>query len=98
MKKWDLPVFYDDLDWKKGEKKSVRDQYVKEQNGKCMWCNRPLGGPPPTEIQKMPIDESLYPPNMFEHPVHLQHNRKSGLTEGAVHAKCNAVMWEYYGR
>jgi hypothetical protein len=32
------------------------------------------------------------------HPVHLQHSHVTGLTEGAVHAFCNAVLWQYEGR
>lgn len=31
------------------------------------------------------------------YPVHLHHDHKTGLTIGAVHAKCNAVLWQYYG-
>jgi hypothetical protein len=31
-------------------------------------------------------------------PIHLQHDHDTGLTEGAVHAYCNAVLWQYEGR
>lgn len=35
---------------------------------------------------------------LLRYPVHLQHNHDTGMTEGAVHARCNAVMWQYLGR
>ena len=40
----------------------------------------------------------LFPPNFLKYKVHLQHNHSTGMTEGAVHALCNAVMWQYEGR
>jgi hypothetical protein len=40
----------------------------------------------------------LFPPNFLKYPVHLQHNHDTDMTEGAVHARCNAVMWQYHGR
>lgn len=96
MSKHKLPVLYDALHWT--ERREVREQYVEEQKGLCFWCNEPLDGPPPKEIRDLPIDESLFPKGMFKHPVHLQHDHNTGLTEGAVHAVCNAVMWQYHGR
>jgi hypothetical protein len=27
----------------------------------------------------------------------LHHCHQTGLTIGAVHAKCNAVLWQYHG-
>jgi len=46
----------------------------------------------------MDINLKLFPPGFLKNPVHLQHNHDSDLTEGAVHAKCNGVMWQYHGR
>lgn len=36
--------------------------------------------------------------NFLQHPIHLQHNHTTGMTEGAVHNYCNAVMWQYEHR
>lgn len=95
-REWILPAVYDELEW--WERKQVREQYTKEQRGQCMWCCSPLSADPPLAIKQMEIDLTLFPESMFKHPVHLQHDHDTGLTEGAVHALCNAVMWQYHGR
>ena len=41
------------------------------------------------------VDESMFPPNFFDHPVHLHHDKTTGMTVGAVHAYCNAVSFQY---
>jgi hypothetical protein len=94
--KYNLPVYYSKLSW--NERRQVREQYVATQNGNCMFCNAPLSGGPPPNILKKSINLSLFPPNFLKHPIHLQHNHSTDLTEGAVHAYCNAVLWQYYGR
>lgn len=76
----------------------VREQYVEEQNGMCMYCHTPLRLSPPSEITDKSIDWGLFPPNFLDYPIHLQHDHRTGMTEGAVHAYCNAVMWVYDGR
>ena len=93
-----LPVDYTTLDWRKGETRAVREQYIKDQNGHCMFCANPLSGSPPKSVKNKKIDWSLFPPNFLRHPVHLQHDHGTGMTEGAVHAYCNAVLWQYHGR
>lgn len=98
MGKWKLPVDYDSLDWRKGEKREVREQYVEEQNGLCMYCKGKLTDTPPQWIVDKDIDWSLFPKGFLNHPIHLQHNHVTGMTEGAVHAYCNAVLWQYEGR
>ena len=40
----------------------------------------------------------LFPAFFLSHPIHLQHNHETNMTEGAVHARCNAVLWQYEGR
>ena len=90
------PQDYHALDWR--ERKALREEYIREQHGQCMYCCCPLSGDPPLAIQQREIDLSLFPENMLKYPVHLQHNHFTGLTEGAVHARCNAVMWQYDGR
>ena len=44
------------------------------------------------------INWKLFPPFFLRFPIHLQHNHDTNMTEGAVHAYCNAVMWQYEGR
>lgn len=96
--KIDLPTEYSKLDWKKGEKAIVRAQYIKEQNGICMYCKNDLRSDPPSQILAKDINWDLFPPNFLKHPIHLQHDHDTDMTEGAVHAYCNAVMWQYEGR
>lgn len=91
-----LPVDYRNL--LPSEKRDVRNEYVFLQEGKCMYCHSELDKEPPKNITEKKIKWSLFPANFLKYPVHLQHNHKTGLTEGAVHAYCNAVMWQYEGR
>ena len=90
-----LPVDYTQLDWQ--ERKNVRNEYVKKQKGICLFCEHTLNKPAPKEITSKKINWSLFPENFLKYPVHLQHNHDTGMTEGAVHNYCNAVMWEYFG-
>lgn len=94
---WDkLPVDYTKLTAK--ERKEVRELYAYLQNDVCVYCGGLLFQDPPEAITSKYIDWRLFPKNFLKHPVHLQHNHKTGMTEGAVHAYCNAVMWQYEGR
>lgn len=79
-------------------RRQAREQYVKEQGGLCYWCHQPLTGAPSDEVNSKIICWSLFPKNFLKYPIHLQHDHDTDLTEGAVHAKCNAVMWQYHGR
>lgn len=94
--KYNLPVYYSKAG--ASERRTIREQYVKEQDGMCYWCKQPLDEKPPKEVTSKKINLKLFPPGFLRHPVHLQHDHSSDLTEGAVHAYCNAVMWQYYGR
>jgi len=87
-----LPTYYNTLDWK--EKKEVREQYMFDQDYKCSYCQKDLGVRPK---QTRRIDLSKFPPNFLKYPVHLHHSHKTGLTIGAVHSYCNAVLWQYEG-
>jgi hypothetical protein len=80
------------------QRRQVREQYVQEQKGLCMHCGESLSLPPPESITSKSINWRLFPPNFLQYPVHLQHCHDSGLTEGAVHAYCNAVLWQYHFR
>lgn len=88
-----LPVDYTKLTSFK--KKQIREEYIRLQHGMCMFCKGPLDIAP---MQDRTIDWGLFPPGFMNSPVHLQHNHSTNMTEGAVHAYCNAVMWQYYGR
>lgn len=90
------PVDYTTLNWQ--ERRAVREHYIKDQNGLCMYCNEDIFSEPPNHITSKRINWSIFPPNFLKHPIHLQHNHSTGMTEGAVHAYCNAVMWQYEGR
>lgn len=89
------PYVYDDLS--PPDKKIVRELYIKEQKGLCWYCKGPLDKDPPQRIMKLRLDLSRFPPGMLRYPVHLHHDRWTGLTIGAVHARCNAVLWQYHG-
>ena len=93
-----LPTEYSKLDWKKGEKAIVREQYILEQKGLCWYCNTSLKLSPPSEITDKEINWDLFPNGFLNHQIHLQHNHDTDMTEGAVHAYCNAVLWQYEGR
>jgi len=80
------------------QKKALREEYIREQNYKCFYCKEDLRQPPPKRITDLKINLTLFPPNFLGNPIHLQHNHTTDLTEGAVHAYCNAIMWEYEGR
>ncbi len=94
--KYKLPILYSQATSK--ERRLVREQYVEEQHGLCYWCKSPLDSKPTVDITNKKINWELFPPFFLKHPIHLQHDHASDLTEGAVHAYCNAVMWQYHDR
>lgn len=96
MSKYNLPVDYDLLSWQ--ERREVREQYIKEQQNMCFYCDERLDQEAPEYIKEKHIFWDLFPPNFLKYPVHLQHDHDTGMTEGAVHNYCNAVMWQYEGR
>lgn len=86
------PVNYKKLTWQ--ERKKVREAYIKEQNGLCFHCGNPLDEPATWTKE---INQKLFPPSFFQHPVHLHHCHVTNLTVGAVHSYCNAELWQYHG-
>jgi hypothetical protein len=92
----ELPVNYEELTTL--ERKEVREEYVKLQEGKCYYCGKALNWSPSEEVRNKEVNWNLFPPQFLKYPVHLQHNHDTGMTEGAVHSLCNAVMWQYEGR
>ena len=90
-----LPAHYPSLDWQ--EKKAVREQYVKLQGGKCCHCGEPLSSGPQKSIADKWLNLRLFPKDFLKWPVHLHHDHTTQMTIGAVHAKCNGVLWQYHG-
>ena len=93
---YELPVDYTKL--KPFERREVREQYMREQKGLCYYCGFSLDHEAPEHIRNKPINWRLFPQNFLQYPIHLQHDHDTGMTEGAVHNYCNAVMWQYDGR
>jgi len=91
-----LPVQYDSL--KGNKRKEVREEYIRIQRGLCFHCQNLLIEKPAEEVTAKPINMKLFPPGFLDNPVHLQHSHSTGLTEGSVHAYCNAVLWQYKGQ
>lgn len=90
-----LPIDYDSSS--PSIKRMAREQYEELQGGLCYYCKKPLGGPPSPKVQNTSINEDLFPPNFFKHPIHLHHDHISGQSLGAAHARCNAYMWQING-
>lgn len=91
-----LPVYYPSATPQK--RRLIRNLYVSRQNGLCCHCRASLEGEPSVEMQVKKIDQSLFPPGFFRWPVHLHHDHKTGMTIGAVHSLCNAILWQYHGK
>jgi len=89
-----LPVKYTDFHYTKRWK--IREAYIEQQKGLCYHCHACLKGSPEESIAKKKVTPKRYPKGFFNHPVHLHHNRVTGMTLGAVHCHCNAVLWEYH--
>jgi len=86
-----LPVNYDEIDSK--QRRVVREEYTKLQKSKCYYCGARLDKLPPLNVKNIPIDKGLFPKGFFDNPIHLHHSHKTGMTIGAVHCYCNAVLW-----
>jgi hypothetical protein len=90
-----LPYNYEMMNYK--ERRLAREKYVRIQKGLCHYCGSPLDGPPKDKIAAKKITKRLFPAHFFKYPVHLHHSHEDNMTIGAVHAYCNAVLWEYEG-
>ena len=88
-----LPTDYDKLS--QAERREVRIQYVTQQKGLCYYCKEALSGLPRSDIMEKKVNPNRFPENFFKYPIHLHHDRRTGMTIGAVHNYCNAVLWEY---
>ena len=92
----ELPVDYRKLTPR--QRREVRLQYIVEQGNMCMYCGGSLSEVAPVHVTSKSINWKLFPKGFLDYPVHLQHCHKTGMTEGVVHAYCNAVLWQYEGR
>lgn len=90
-----LPQNYDAIS--SYQRRKVREEYIRIQDGKCYHCKGSLNEAPPQKIICMEVNEKLFPPNFFKWPIHLHHDHDTGNTIGAIHAYCNAVLWQYHG-
>lgn len=90
-----LPINYEKAEWQ--ERRAAREEYVRQQDGKCWYCQCDLEKYPPPAIANRVINWRLFPKNFLKHPIHLHHSHNTGMTIGAVHAYCNAVLWQYEG-
>lgn len=90
-----LPINYNLCHWT--TIKRAREEYVKIQNGKCYYCGNLLCDQPEKSVLNKCINKELFPENFFKWPTHLHHCHKTGMTIGAVHSYCNAVLWQYHG-
>lgn len=89
-----LPVDYEELT--PTQRREVREEYVRLQSGKCSHCGEPLFKKT-TIAEDYPINRRLFPVGFFKNPVHLHHDHDTGDTIGAVHAHCNAILWQFFG-
>ncbi len=65
-----LPIDYTKLHWT--ERRTVREQYIKEQDNKCFYCKESLTAPVPKRISDKKINWNLFPPNFLKYPIHLK--------------------------
>lgn len=81
------------------ERRELRLRYVEAQKGKCHHCGADLNGEPSADVMSKRINWRLFPggEEFLRYPVHLHHCHDTGMTIGAVHARCNAVLWQYHG-
>jgi len=89
-----LPINYNKVHF--SVRKLARKQYEDEQEGLCYHCKNTLNLRPPKKITEIPVDAGLFPEGFFNWPVHLHHNHDTGMTIGAVHSYCNAILWQYH--
>lgn len=93
-----IPAFYSQLS--ASRRRAVRERYVVLQQGVCCHCSCGLDGQPAPEVLAKKINWHAFPgreAGFLRHPVHLHHDHRTDLTLGAVHAYCNAVLWQHHG-
>lgn len=81
-------------------RRAVREWYVEQQDSLCYHCKHSLHEHPPRTITNKPITWTRFPGGQIgflRYPIHLHHDHATDLTLGAVHAYCNAVLFQYHG-
>lgn len=78
------------------QRREARTAYADLQNGLCWHCKEPLAGDPRHDVKSLKLDMCRFPKDFLKWPVHLHHSHDDGLTIGAVHAKCNGVLFQYH--
>lgn len=91
-----LPINYDEAD--RGLRRAAKERYIQIQDNKCSFCGCLLNDQPRQDILNTELDESLFPENFLKFPVHLHHDHNTKMTLGAVHARCNAILWQHHGK
>ena len=87
----ELPMLYS----RKHMRKRAREKYIEQQQGICPHCNTLLVDEPTKQIEQLktnPYGVLLLASPFFNWPIHLHHDHSTGLTVGAYHAACNAVL------
>lgn len=90
-----LPIKYSKAHWT--VRRRARNLYMKQQGGLCWFCKESLDKAPSEAVRSAYINKNLFPRGMFDYPVHLHHDHNTDDTIGAVHARCNAYLWQYKG-
>lgn len=90
-----LPVNYNKLTSR--SRKAIREQYVQLQEGICCHCGCSLSGEASKKVMGLKVNKGLFPRGFFNWPIHLHHDHTTGMTIGAIHCYCNAVLWQYHG-
>lgn len=95
-KTFSLPQHYPSLS--SSSRRLVRQQYEQLQKGRCHYCSSALNQIPAANPDA--IDWRAFPggqAGFLRYPIHLHHDHKTGMTIGAVHALCNAILWQVHG-
>lgn len=90
------PYEYSKLSFK--ERAELRSEYIVRQKGKCCFCKEDINSIPSKQVTKAKLNMNLFPSGFLRHPIHLHHDHGTDLTIGAVHAECNAYLWQYLGQ
>lgn len=90
------PENYNDM--KAWQRRQKRQEYINHQKGLCYYCKASLDAPAASDVRRKRVNKRLFPKGFFMYPVHLDHDHDTGMTRGAVHAICNAVLWQYEGK
>lgn len=91
-----LPADYTKLT--QPERARVRERYIQLQSGHCWFCKESLKNVPSAQVRRAKLNLNMFPAGFLRHPIHLHHDHKTDLTIGAVHAECNAYLWQYLGQ